>query len=189
MYVFCPLQQIYGAITNAPTSNGSRNNAPGEASVLPPQSAPPGNHKSSDKDIMPPPTTPHHPSYVVSSSTSASKHKHSVLDESTLTSFRASSTNLYSKQQCNSTPNSALVLHGIGDALCDFHGTMCKGPLAQPCHHRRSSAECRIEVTALLQNTETLTAEQAIAITDLFEQSTAQADTYTALTHLSVYHI
>jgi len=93
---------------------------------------------------------------------------------------------LHSKLQHNSTPNGASALHGIGDALLDFHGTMCDGPLAQPHHHRRSSAEHRIEVTALLKNTEMLTAKQAIAFTDLFEQNTARADTYMALVHANV---
>ena len=58
--------------------------------------------------------------------------------------------------------------------------------MSQPHHHRRSSAEQRIEATALLQNTETLTAEQAIAFSDLFEQNTARADTYLALVHADV---
>ncbi|KAF8805426.1 hypothetical protein BYT27DRAFT_7258539 [Phlegmacium glaucopus] len=53
----------------------------------------------------------------------------------------------------------------------------------------RSSAECRIKATALLQNTETLTAEQAIGFADLFEQNTAQADTYIALVHPDVWKL
>jgi len=63
---------------------------------------------------------------------------------------------------------------------------MRDGPMAQPRRHRRSSAERRIEATALLQNTETLTAEQAIAFADLFEQNTARADTYMALVRADV---
>ena len=76
-----------------------------------------------------------------------------------------------------------MALHGIGDVLRDFHGTLRDSPLAQPHRHRRSSAERRIEAMALLQNTETLTAKQAITFADLFEQNTARADTYMALVH------
>ena len=47
--------------------------------------------------------------------------------------------------------------------------------------HRRSSAEHRIEATALLQQKEDLTADQIIAFADLFEQNTARANTYMAL--------
>jgi len=74
-----------------------------------------------------------------------------------------------------------MSLHGINGTLFDLHTTVRDGPLSQPRHHRRSSAERRIEATALLQKTETLTADQAIAFANLFEQNTAQADTYMAL--------
>ena len=185
-HAFRPSQQTYGAIANAASSSGPSNNAPGGASMPPPQSVPRDDPETSDEDAIPPPTTPLRPSSVVSSSTSASKRKHSTLDESTSTSFRASSTSSYSKRQRNSTPNGAAALHGIGDALHDFHGTMRDGPMTQPRRHRRSSAERRIEATALLQNTETLTAEEAIAFADLFEQNTARADTYMALVRADV---
>jgi hypothetical protein len=68
---------------------------------------------------------------------------------------------------------------------------MCNGPLGQPRHHRRSSAECRIEATALLQEREDLTADQIIAFADLFEQTTSKADTYMymALVHADVWEL
>ena len=58
---------------------------------------------------------------------------------------------------------------------------MRSGTLGQHRHHRRSSAERRIEATALLQQKEDLTADQIIAFADLFEQTTAKADTYMVL--------
>lgn len=58
---------------------------------------------------------------------------------------------------------------------------MERGTLGSSRHHRRSSAERRIEATALLQQREELTADQAVAFADLFEQNTAKADTYMAL--------
>ena len=173
VHAFRPSQQTHGAIANAPFIGSE----PGPSNTA----VPAGDPETSDVDANPPPTTPLRPSSAISSS-SASKRKYSALDSTSIShpnSLRAGST--YSKRSRSSAPNGALALHGIGDLLRDFHGTVRDGPLAQPRHHRRSSAERRIEATALLQNTETLTAEQAIAFADLFEQNTAQADTYMAL--------
>ena len=46
--------------------------------------------------------------------------------------------------------------------------------------------ECQIEATALLQEKEVLTTDEVIAFADLFEQNTAEADTYMALIHADV---
>jgi len=64
--------------------------------------------------------------------------------------------------------------------------SMRNGPLGQPRHHRRSSTEHRIEATALMQEREDLTADQAIAFVDLFEQDTAKADAYMGLIRVDV---
>ena len=66
------------------------------------------------------------------------------------------------------------MMEGINTSMRD-------GTLGQSRHHRRSSAERRIEATARLQQKEDLTADQIIAFADLFEQNTARADTYMAL--------
>ena len=63
----------------------------------------------------------------------------------------------------------------------NISSNMRNGPLAQPRRHRRTSAERRIEATALLQEKEVLTADEVIAFADLFEQNTTKADTYMAL--------
>jgi hypothetical protein len=65
--------------------------------------------------------------------------------------------------------------------MAGIRTSMCNGPLGQPRHHRRSSAERRIEATALLQQKEDLTVDQMVAFADLFEQTTAKVDTYMAL--------
>jgi hypothetical protein len=78
------------------------------------------------------------------------------------------------------------VLHGLKDVMADINMSMRNGPMGQPRHHRRSSAEHRIEATALLQEREDLTADQAIAFADLFEQDTAKADTYMGLVRVDV---
>jgi hypothetical protein len=61
--------------------------------------------------------------------------------------------------------------------MADINTSMRDG---QPRRHRRSSAEHRIKATTLLQEREDLTADQIIAFADLFEQTTAKADTYMA---------
>jgi hypothetical protein len=179
---------MFGAIANAPYTGPS--NASGEQQMLPPlaptATAFGSNHDSSDEDANPPPTTPIRPSSTASS-TSISKRKYSALDDSTSGSIRTTSTGSYGKRQRNFAPNGTVALHGIGDALRDLHGAVRDGPLSQPPRRqRRSSAERRIEATTLLQNTETLTAEQVIAFADLFEQNTARADTYMALVRADV---
>ena len=70
--------------------------------------------------------------------------------------------------------------------MADFNLSMRDDPLGQPRHHRRSSVEHRIEATALLQQREDLTADQAIAFADLFEQDMAKADTYMGLIRVDV---
>ena len=77
-------------------------------------------------------------------------------------------------------------MHGIKDVMLDINMSVCDGPLGQPCHHRRSLAEHRIQATALLQEKEDLTADQAITFANLFEQDTAKADTYMGLIHVDV---
>ena len=67
--------------------------------------------------------------------------------------------------------------------MASISSSMCNGPLGQPHHHRRSSAECRIEATALLQQKEDLTADQMVAFADLFEQAMVKANTCMALVH------
>ena len=182
---FTPSQQMFGAIANAPF-NGPDNNPP---QMLPPpivSTAMPSRFDSGDEDPILPPSTPAHPSSTVSSTSTTLKRKYSTLDDGASGSFRTSSVGSYGKRQRNSAPSGALALHGIGDALRDLHGVVHDGPMSQPRHHRRSLAERRIEATALFQNTETLTAEQAIAFADLFEQNTARADTYLALVRANV---
>jgi hypothetical protein len=80
-----------------------------------------------------------------------------------------------------SASSGASELHGIKDMMAGISSSMCNGSLGQPCHHWRSSAECRIEATALLQQKEDLTVDQMVAFADLFEQTMAKADTYMAL--------
>ena len=79
-----------------------------------------------------------------------------------------------------------MALHGIKDLMEDINMSMCNGPLGQPRHHKRSSAERRIEATALMQEREDLTADQAIAFADLFEQDTTKTDTYMGLVRVDV---
>ena len=65
--------------------------------------------------------------------------------------------------------------------MAGISSSMRDGTLGQPRHYRRSSAEHKIEATALLQQKEDLMADQIIAFADLFEQNTVRADTYMAL--------
>ena len=128
--------------------------------------------ESSDDELAIPPTTPAHPSSIVSSATS--KHRCSALDDDT-------SKSSYSKWSRTSAGGGAVALHGIRDLMVDINTNMCEGPLEQPCHHRRNSAECKIEATAHLQEKEVLSVDQIISFSDLFEQTTAKANTYMAL--------
>jgi hypothetical protein len=94
------------------------------------------------------------------------------------------SSSSYSKRSHKST--TAGALHGIRGMMADINSNMRNGPIGQPCCHRRSSAERRIEATALLQEKEDLDADQIIAFADLFEQNTAKANTYMALIYIDV---
>ena len=105
------------------------------------------------------------------------KCKRSALEDDALVSVSSFS----SKRTRNSVSSGASALHGIKDMMAGISSSMRNGPLGQPRHHRRSSAERRIEATALLQEKEDLTADQIIAFADLFEQTTSKADTYMAL--------
>jgi hypothetical protein len=105
-----------------------------------------------------------------------SKRKRSALEEDA-----ASISSFSSKRTRKSSSSGASALHGIKDMMAGISSSMHNGPLGQPRHHRRSSAERRIEATALLQEKEDLTADQMVAFADLFEQNTAKADTYMAL--------
>jgi hypothetical protein len=104
-----------------------------------------------------------------------SKRKHSALgDDVSLSSYD-------SKRTRTSASSGASALHGIKDMMAGISSSMRNGSLGQPRQHRRSSAERRIEATALLQEKEDLTADQIVAFADLFEQTTSKADTYMAL--------
>jgi hypothetical protein len=107
--------------------------------------------------------------------TGISKHKHSALDDDVLVSSSSS------KQMCKSASSGASALHGIKDMMAGISSSMHNGPLGQPHHLRKSSTECRIEATALLQEKEDLTVDQMVAFADLFEQTTVKADTHMAL--------
>lgn len=125
----------------------------------------------SSNDNLSSPTT-FQPSPTVFSA--ISKRKHSALDDD------ASASSYSSKRTGKSTSSSASALHGIKDMMAGISSSMRDGSLGQR-RHRRSSAERRIEATTLLQQQEDLTVDQMVAFADLFEQTTARADTYMAL--------
>jgi hypothetical protein len=130
--------------------------------------------QSSDDDV--PSSIPVRPSSTIISA--IPKRKRSALDdddEASLTSYSSG------KRTRKSASSGASALHGIKDMMADISTSMRNGPLGQPRHHRRSSAERRIEATTLLQQKEDLTVDQMVAFADLFEQTTAKADTYMAL--------
>jgi hypothetical protein len=127
--------------------------------------------ESSDDDL--PPSTPVQASSRIPPA--ISKRKHSALDDG------ASVSSYSSKQTRKSVSSGASALHGIKDMMAGISSSMRDSLLGQPRHHRRSSAERRIEATALLQQKEDLTVDQMVAFADLFEQTTAKADTYMAL--------
>ena len=150
-HAFRPSQQTHGAITNtafigvdnsALVANTSSGTAAAAGAMGPPPLHTNNGPDSSDDELGIPPMTPMCPSSTVSSVTT-SKHRHSVLGD------EASST-IYSKQSRNSSTGGVAALHGIKDMMLDIGMSMRDGLLGQPCHHRRSSAEHRIEVTALL---------------------------------------
>ena len=172
VHAFRASQQTQGAIANAPfvSTSGSTDAAAG--AMGPPPRRTSKELESSDDELAIPPTTPARPSSTVSSATS--KRRRSALDDDT-------STSSYSKRSRTSAGGGAVALHGIRDLMVDINTNMREGPLGQPRRHRRSSAERRIEATARLQEKEDLSADQIIAFADLFEQTTAKADTYMAL--------
>lgn len=131
---------------------------------------------SSDNDSIPPSlATPARHSPMIFPA--ISKRKHSALDD------EASVSSYNSKRTRKSDSSGASALHGIKDLMAGISSSMHSGSLGlgQPRHHRRSSAERRIEATALLQEKEDLTIDQIVAFADLFEQTTSKADTYMAL--------
>jgi hypothetical protein len=174
---FRPSDQTRGAIANAALTASSggtivaaatgREKAP--LPTLAVHDAPVNKPESSDDDL--PPSNP-----FPSSSMLFSKRKRSALDDDA-----ASASSYSSKRTHKSASSGASALHGIKDMMAGITSSMRDGPLGQPRHHRRSSAERRIEATALLQKTEDLTVDQMVAFADLFEQTTAKADTYIAL--------
>ena len=186
-YAFRPSQRTHSAIANtafigvdssALVANMSGGTAAAAGAMGPPPLHTNSRPDSSNNKLGIPPMTPMCPSSTVSSVTT-SKCRHSALRD------KASSTT-YSKQSCNSSNGGVAALHGIKDVMLDIGMLMCDGLLGQPHHHRRSSAECRIEATALLQEKEDLTTDQAITFADLFEQDTAKADTYMGLVCVDV---
>ena len=126
---------------------------------------------SSNNDNSIPPSTTVQPSSMIFPT--VSKHKHSVLSDD------AASVSSYASKQSRSSTSSGVsvsAMHGMSSSI--HNGSLGVG---QPCHHRRSSAERRIEATTLLQQKEDLTVDQIIAFADLFEQNMSKADTYMAL--------
>ena len=128
--------------------------------------------ESSDDDSIPP-STPVHPPIIFSAGAISSKRKRSALDGD---AAAVSVSSYSSKRTRKSASSGASALHEIKDMMTDISSTM-----GQARHHRRSSAERRIEATALLQTKEDLTVDQLVAFADLFEQNTSKADTYMAL--------
>ena len=152
-HAFHPSEQCHGAIANTTfigandsVPNPSGSTAAGVAAMGPPLHTNDGPDSSDDDEVGLPPTTPIRPSSTVSSATT-SKRRRSVLGDD-------ASTTTYSKQSCNSATGGAAALHGIKNVMADFNLSVCNGPLGQPCHHRRSSAEHMIEAMALLQQRE-----------------------------------
>ena len=135
--------------------------------------------ESSDDDL--PPSTPVQPPSMIFPATS--KRKRSALDDD------ASVSSYSSKRTRKSASSGASALHGIKDMMAGMSSSMRDGSLGQHRHHWRSSAEHRIEATALLQQKEDLTVDQMVAFADLFEQTTAKADTYMALVRDDVWKL
>jgi hypothetical protein len=172
---FRPSDQTRGAISNSTlTAPGPSNHTAvttGRGMGPPPDAVHIESSDDSDDSITP--STPLRPSAVA-----VSKRKRSALDDDT---GAASVSSYSSKRSRMSASSGASALHGIKDMMAGISSSMRDGTLGQPRHHRRSSAERRIEATARLQEKEDLTADQIIAFADLFEQNTARADTYMAL--------
>jgi hypothetical protein len=188
VHAFRPSQQTHGAIANTTftgaggsavvADSGGSTAAAAAAEAMGPPPRTNNEPDSSDDEVGIPPTTPIRPSSTISSTTT-SKRRHSALEDDT-------SSTSYSKRSRNSTTSGASALHGIKDVMADINMSMRNGSMGQPRTHRRSSAERRIEATTLLQEREDLTADQAIAFADLFEQDTAKADTYMGLVRIDV---
>jgi len=186
VHAFRPSQQTHGAIANTTfagagssavvaDSGGSTAAAAGAMGPPPRTNNEPD---SSNDEVGVPPTTPIRPSSAISSTTTSKRRRSALEDDTSSTS--------YSKRSRNSTTSGAAALHGIKDVMANINMSMRNGSMGQPRTHRRLSAERRIEATTLLQEREDLTADQAIAFTDLFEQDTAKADTYMGLVHIDV---
>ena len=175
---FRPSDQTHGAIANSALTTESSHTSPAvatgrkmEPSTLPVAEARVDNiPESSDDDL---PSTP----AQLATFSAIPKRKWSALDDGTSASSYTGS----SKRTCKSASSGASALHGIRDMMAGISSSMRDGSLGQPRHHRRSSAERRIEATALLLQKEDLTPDQMVAFADLFEQTTAKADTYMAL--------
>jgi hypothetical protein len=175
---FRPSNQTRGAIANSTLTAPVTGKGKGR-STLPVNDAPADNRQdSSDNDSVP--STPVRPPTVLSA---ISKRKHSALDE------EASVSSFSSKRSRKSASSGVSALHGIKDMMAGFSSSMQNGPLGQPRHHRRSSAERRIEATALLQEREDLSVDEIVAFADLFEQTTSKADTYMALVREDVQKV
>jgi hypothetical protein len=173
---FRPSDQTRGAIANstltAPTPSSSTVVAAGQ-DMGPPTLLPVnGALVSSDDESIISPSAPARPSMIFPT---ISKRKRSALDD------EISVSSYSSKRTRKSASSGASALHGIKDMMAGISSSMSNGPLGQPRHIRRSSAERRIEATTLLQQKEDLTVDQMVAFADLFEQTTAKADTYMAL--------
>ena len=171
---FCPSDQTCGTIANSPLITSDSSPIVATSGGMEPPSTSAVNDvvndilDSSDDDL-----TLSIP--VQAPSMISPKRKHSALDDGT------SGTSYSSKRMHKSASSGASALHGIKDIMAGISTSMRNGPLGQPHHHRRSSAEHRIEATALLQQKEDLMVDQMVAFADLFEQTTAKADTYMAL--------
>jgi hypothetical protein len=206
---FRPSDQTFGAVANskltAPSGSGSTVTVQAQAATAklggmgPPGPTIPANDapvndtgslvdkpppESSDDESMPP-STPVRPPAASGPSmifSAISKRKRSAFDDDEAPgSVSASSFSTGSKRTRTSASSGASALHGIKDMMAGISSSMRNGPLGQPRQHRRSSAERRIEATALLQEKEDLTVDQIVAFADLFEQTTSKADTYMAL--------
>jgi hypothetical protein len=173
IHAFRPSDQTRGAILNTPliASNSSAATTGGMGPpTLPANEAP----DTSDYEDTPPSTPVQPPSSIFSS---ISKRKRLALDDDD----GASTSSFSSKRSRQSATSSASALHGIKDMMAGISTRMQSGTLGHPRQHRRSSAERRIDATALLQEREDLTADQVVAFADLFKQTTAKADTYISL--------
>jgi hypothetical protein len=198
---FRPSDQTFGAVANskltAPSGSGSTMTVQAATAKLegmgPPGPTIPVDDslidkpppESSDDDSLPS-SIPVRPPAASGSSmifSAISKRKRSALDDDdAIGSVSASSFSTGSKRTRTSAASSgASALHGIKDMMAGISSSMRNGTLGQPRQHRRSSAERRIEATALLQEKEDLTVDQIVAFADLFEQTTSKADTYMAL--------